>query len=103
MVQMAKNTDANPKPSDESDSECLQLLAEFVEMFRTIPQSYCLFCKANTALGIAAHKKSCPLRTVPSQRWMTFVRNHAKAIVASDFCISVTAWFRVVYVFLIME
>ena len=33
-------------------------------------------------------------RTVPSQRWMTFVRNHAKAIVASDFFISVTARFR---------
>ena len=31
--------------------------------------------------------------TVPSQRWMTFVRNHAKAIIASDFFIVVTATF----------
>ena len=40
---------------------------------------------------------------VPSQRWMTFVRNHAKAIIAADFFIVVTATFRVVYVLLIME
>jgi putative transposase len=40
---------------------------------------------------------------VPSQRWMTFVRNHAKAIVACDFLVSVSVRFRVIYVFLIME
>src|SRR5439155_1345368 len=38
-----------------------------------------------------------------SQRWMTFVRNHAKAIIACDFFIVVTATFRLVYVFVIME
>jgi putative transposase len=42
-------------------------------------------------------------RAVPSQRWMTFVRNHAKAILACDFFVCVTVRFRVVYVFLIME
>jgi putative transposase len=42
-------------------------------------------------------------RAVPSQRWMTFVRNHAKAILASDFFVSITVRFQVVYVFLIME
>src|SRR5688500_13892098 len=31
---------------------------------------------------------------VPSQRWRTFVRNHAKAIIACDFCVVVTATFR---------
>jgi putative transposase len=41
--------------------------------------------------------------TVPTQRWMTFVRNHAKAIIAADFFVVVTATFRLVYVFLIME
>ena len=35
----------------------------------------------------------------PSQRWMTFVRNHAKAIIASDFFVVVTATFQLVYVF----
>lgn len=37
------------------------------------------------------------------QRWSTFVQNHAKAIVAFDFFISVTAAFRVIYVFVAME
>ncbi|MGD0775812.1 MAG: hypothetical protein ABSC05_23605 [Candidatus Solibacter sp.] len=39
----------------------------------------------------------------PQQRWMTFVRNHAKAIVACDFFEVVTATFRVLYVFVVME
>jgi putative transposase len=38
-----------------------------------------------------------------SQRWLTFVRNHAKAIVACDFCTVVTATFRLLYVFVVME
>jgi hypothetical protein len=40
---------------------------------------------------------------VPSQRWRTFVRNHAQAIVACDFCVVVTATFRLLYVFVLME
>ena len=39
----------------------------------------------------------------PKRRWMTFVRNHAKAIIASDFFVVVTATFRLVYVFVIIE
>jgi len=42
-------------------------------------------------------------RNNSGQRWSTFVRNHAKAIVACDFLISVTANFRVLYVFVAME
>jgi putative transposase len=38
-----------------------------------------------------------------SQRWQTFVRNHAQAIVACDFCVVVTATFRMLYVFVVME
>ena len=34
---------------------------------------------------------------------MTFVRNHAKAIIAADFFIVATATFRLVYVLLVME
>ena len=33
----------------------------------------------------------------------TFVRNHAQAIVACDFCVVVTATFRLLYVFVVME
>ncbi len=44
-----------------------------------------------------------PGTRVPSQRWSTFVRNHAQAIVACDFCVVVTATFRLLYVFVLME
>ena len=38
-----------------------------------------------------------------SQRWTTFVRNHAKAIIAADFLPIVTARFQFLYVFVVME
>jgi putative transposase len=44
-----------------------------------------------------------PNHGIPSQRWVTFVRNHAQAIVACDFCLVVTATFRLLYVFVVME
>ena len=44
-----------------------------------------------------------PQRGPSSQRWMAFVRNHAKGILACDFFVTVTAGFRVLYVFVIME
>src|SRR5580704_4543151 len=37
------------------------------------------------------------------QRWKTFVRNHAQAIVACDFFVSATVSFRVLYVFVAVE
>jgi transposase InsO family protein len=44
-----------------------------------------------------------PQKRVPSQPWMTFVRNHAQAILACDFFVVVTTRFRLLYVFVIME
>jgi putative transposase len=38
-----------------------------------------------------------------SQHWRTFVRNHAQAIVASDFLVAITAGFGVLYVIVVME
>jgi hypothetical protein len=37
------------------------------------------------------------------QRWSTFVRNHAAAILACDFCVVVTATFRLLYVLVVIE
>ena len=37
------------------------------------------------------------------QRWSTFLKNHAKAILACDFFIAVTATFRTLYVFVVVE
>jgi transposase InsO family protein len=45
-----------------------------------------------------------PVRTAdPKQRWLTFVRNHAQAIAACDFFVVVTATFRTLYVFVVMD
>src|SRR6202008_1360342 len=42
-------------------------------------------------------------RRTSSQHWQTFVRNHAQALVAADFLVAITAGFRVLYVFVVME
>jgi putative transposase len=42
-------------------------------------------------------------RRTSSQHWTTFVRNHAKGIVACDFLMAVTARFQVLLVFVVME
>jgi putative transposase len=44
-----------------------------------------------------------PGTRLPSQRWATFVRNHAPAIVACAFCVAVTATFRLLSVFVVIE
>ncbi len=38
-----------------------------------------------------------------SQRWCTFLRNHAREALACDFFVTVTATFRIVYVFVVLE
>jgi putative transposase len=43
-------------------------------------------------------------RTGPrSQRWSTFVRNHANGVLACDFFVAISATFRVFYVFVVLE
>ena len=44
-----------------------------------------------------------PGRGPSSQRWMTFVRNHARAILACDFVVAITLHFRILYIFVVME
>jgi transposase InsO family protein len=53
---------------------------------------------------VEKYLRAGPVRTPdPKQRWLTFVHNHAKVIVACDFFVVVTATFRTLYVFVIME
>ena len=47
--------------------------------------------------------KRPPGRPRGDQRWSTFLRNHARAIVACDFFVAVTATFRLLYVFVLIE
>jgi len=42
-------------------------------------------------------------RNPPSQTWRTFLKNHAKEIVAADFFVVPTAFFRVLFVFVILS
>jgi len=44
-----------------------------------------------------------PGRPRGDQRWSTFLHNHARAIVACDFFVAVTATFRLLYVFVVIE
>ena len=37
------------------------------------------------------------------QRWSTFLRNHAEAVIACDFFVAVTATFRLLYVFVVIH
>ena len=44
-----------------------------------------------------------PGRPRGDQRWSTFLKNHARAILACDFFVAVTATFRMLYVFVVIE
>ena len=53
---------------------------------------------------VAAYWPHQPNRRDPSsQRWNTFVRNHARSVLACDFLVVMTAHFRQLYVFVLME
>src|SRR5207302_281116 len=44
-----------------------------------------------------------PRDRVSSQRWSTFVRNHVGAMLACDFFVTITARFRTLYVFVVLD
>ena len=53
---------------------------------------------------VRRYMPSRPPRPRPgTQAWSTFVRNHARSVLASDFFVVVTATFRVLYVFVVLE
>jgi putative transposase len=37
------------------------------------------------------------------QRWSTFLKNHAAAIIACEFCVVATVTFQFLYVFVVVE
>ena len=44
-----------------------------------------------------------PGRPRGDQRWSTFLKNHAKSLIACDFFVAVTATFRLLYVFVVIH
>ena len=42
-------------------------------------------------------------RKPPSQSWRSFLRNHTNDLVSIDFFVVLTATFRILYVFLVLE
>src|SRR5215813_5516533 len=67
-----------------------------------------LFLKLGLCVSLRTVRKYLPTRLdhgwhqrIPSQRWLTFVHNHANAIVACEFCTVVTVSFRLLYVFVV--
>jgi transposase InsO family protein len=52
---------------------------------------------------VRRYMPSRPRPTPGTQAWSTFVRNHARGVLASDFFVVVTATFRILYVFVVLE
>lgn len=47
--------------------------------------------------------KRGPGKPRSDQRWATFLRNHARAIIACDFFVTATVTFRLLYVFVVIH
>src|SRR5687767_4757667 len=47
--------------------------------------------------------RPAPGRPRGGQRWSTFLRNHARRVIACDFLVAVTSTFRVLYVLIVIE
>jgi len=88
-----------------------QLIAEMATANRTWGEER-IAAELSVKLGIHVSPRTVrsymPPRPTPrprngSQAWSTFVRNHARSMLACDFFVAVTATFRVVYVFVVLE
>jgi len=67
-----------------------------------------LLVKLGIRVSPRTARRDMPSRPTPrprtcSQGWSTFVRNHARSVLASDFFVAVTAAFQVIYVFVVMD
>jgi putative transposase len=88
-----------------------QLIAEMAAANRTWGEER-IVAKLLVKLGIRVSSRTVrrympsgpgPKHGAGSQAWSTFVRNHARSVLACDFFVTVTAGLRILYVFVVMD
>jgi putative transposase len=91
-------------------AELRQLIATLAAANRTWGEERIaaeLLVKLGIRISPRTVRRYMPSRRPPAspgtQTWSTFVRNHARAVLATDFFVVVTATFRVFYVFVVLE
>jgi hypothetical protein len=91
--------------------EVRRLIADMAKVNRTWGEER-IAAELLLKLGIAASPRTVrrymrrprPVRPgARTQAWSTFVRNHAREVLACDFFVTVTARFRLMYVFLVLD
>jgi len=92
-------------------AELRRMIAEMATANRTWGEERIaaeLLVKLGIRMSPRTVRRYMPSRTPPRVRtgspaWRKFVRNHARSVLACDFFVAVTATFRVVYVFVVLE
>ena len=101
---------SRPRGRPRLPADLQRLIADMAAANRTWGGTDCLGAPveawhsrvASDCEALLAHG-GAPRTGARSQLWSTFVRNHANAILACDFFVSVTATFRLVYVFVVLD
>jgi putative transposase len=77
--------------------------SELRSLIRRMAAENPLWGEERIANELLVKPKRPPGQPRGDQRWSTFLKNHAKAILACDFFVAVTATFRMLYVFVVIE
>ena len=102
---------SRPRGRPRLPADLRRLIAEMASANRTWGEKRIaseLLVKLGIHVSAPTARRYMPTSRTPrdgarSQRWSTFVRNHASAVLACDFFVVVTATFRVFYVFVVLE
>ena len=106
---MALEISARGRPRIPSETQ--RLIADMAKANRTWGEER-IAAELLLKLGIAVSPRTVrrymrrprPVRPgAQTQTWRTFVRTHAREVLAGDFCMTVTARFRLVYVFIVLD
>jgi putative transposase len=92
-------------------AEVRQLIADMAAANRTWGEERIaseLLVKLGVRMSPRTVRRYMPTGRAPregtrSQSWSTFVRNHASVVLACDFFVAITATFRVLYIFVVLD